>query len=294
MAPKLSIIILSYNTKDITERCLSTLQKNLQLEKLSYEIIVIDNASTDGSLAMLETFERLNVSTFKLIKNKINIGYTKGNNQGIKKAQGEYVLFLNSDVIVDKINFKRLLGYLDSRTDVGALTVKVMLPEGTIDPASHRGFPALWNSFCYFLKLEKLLGRLPLIGKIFGGYHLTWLDLRTIHEIDSPSGAFYLTRRSIINKLKGFDESFFMYGEDLDLSFRIKNLGYKILYYPLFHVLHLKYASGLKADDAKTKNDVKRHFYGAMKIFYKKHYAKKYFTFLNILVYFFIDLKARL
>ncbi len=283
--PKLSIIILSYNTAEITKKCLLSLFKSLNNDKaLEYEVIVVDNGSTDKSVEMLKSGK---VGKLKLIENKENIGYPKGNNQALKSAQGKYILFLNSDVIIDKLRFGRLLNYFDSRPEVGVLTVRVNLSTGSIDPASHRGFPTLWNSFCYFFKLEKL-------GKIFGGYHLSYLDLSAIHEIDSPSGAFYLVRKEILDKVGGFDERFFMYGEDLDLSFRIKELGYKIIYYPLFRVTHLKYASGLKNGDGETKTTVKKHFYNAMKIFYEKHYSAVYPSLLNKLIYMLIDLKSKL
>jgi len=186
------------------------------------------------------------------------------------------------------------LNYFDSRTDVGVLTVKVNRTDGSIDPASHRGFPTIWNSIAYFLKLEKIFEAIPFANKIFGGYHLVWHDLRTIHEIDSPSGAFYLSRKKTLDTLKGFDEHFFMYGEDIDLSFRIKSLGLKTLYYPLFHVTHLKYASGLGRDNAKVQKEIKKHFYDAMKIFYKKHYERKHSVVINNMIYALIDLKSKL
>ena len=231
---------------------------------------------------------------FKIIKNKTNFGYPKGNNQGLKYANGEYILFLNSDVLIKRVNFKQLLRYLDSRPDVGVLTVNVTLPDGKIDPASHRGFPTIWNSLCYFIKLEKIFKNIPVLNRIFGGYHLVNYDLQTIHEIDSPTGAFYLTRKSILDKIGGFDEAFFMYGEDLDLSYRIKELGLKILYYPLYKVFHLKYASGLNHGNDKTRSQIKNHFYNAMRVFYKKHYHHKYPSILNKTIYAFIDFKEKI
>lgn len=288
--PKLSIIILSYNTADITKECINSITKSINIDA---EVIVVDNGSSDNSVKMLQQFKISNFK-FKIILNDTNLGYPKGNNQGLKYAVGKYILFLNSDVIIKKINFKQLLRYFDSRPDVGVLTVKVALPNGEIDPASHRGFPTIWNSFCYFMKLEKLFGKVPVLNKMFGGYHLINFDLQTIHEIDSPTGAFYLTRKSVLDEVGGFDESFFMYGEDLDLSFRIKELGLKVLYYPLYKVVHLKYASGLNHTDNKNRLQIKNHFYNAMKVFYRKHYEKKYSSLVNNFIYWLIELKKKI
>lgn len=288
---KLSVITISYNTKKITIKTINNLINSLSQFKFLWEIIIVDNGSNDGSVDFLVDLKKKNKS-IKLIKNKKNLGYSKANNQAIKYSRGQYLLFLNSDVLVKKVNFLKIFSFLDKNEKVGGLTVKVLLENGKIDWASHRGFPTLWNSFCYFFKLENFLGRIPLINYLFGGYHLTFKNLDKIHEIDSASGAFFLVRKKIIDKIGGFDESFFMYGEDLDLSYRIKKEGYKIIYYPKYEVIHLKYMSGLKKNDERIKKETKRHFFNAMKIFYQKYYQKKYPQFLNKLVYFFIDFKS--
>lgn len=285
----LSIIIISYNTKEIIKKCFDSLFKTLKRErKIKAEIIVVDNHSTDGSVAMLKNYQKI-----RLIVNAKNTGFGRANNQGLKISRGKYILYLNSDVIIKKVNFSRLLEYLEKNPSVGGLTVKVLLPTGGIDPASHRGFPTPWNAFCYYSKLERYLGRLPWIGKYFGGYHLTHLDLNTIHEIDCPTAAFFLTPAKIVKKINGFDESFFMYGEDVDLAFRIKKLGYKIIYYPFYEVIHLKSVSGLKKKTAQFKNKTQKHFYQAMRIFYNKHYQKRYPWFLKKIVFFFINFKEK-
>ncbi|MBI4225689.1 glycosyltransferase family 2 protein, partial [Candidatus Roizmanbacteria bacterium] len=232
--------------------------------------------------------------TVNLIQNKTNLGYPKANNQALKIAKGKYVLFLNSDTIIEALNFNTILKYFENNPEVGVLTVKVLLENGSIDPASHRGFPTIWRSFCYFAGLEELFKHVPFFKKVFGGYHLVSLDKDKIHEIDSPAGAFYLTKRSILNKMNGFDESFFMYGEDLDLSFRIKKLGYKIIYYPKFEVIHLKHASGLDTSDVITRKKAKYHFFEAMKIFYRKHHEKNHFFLVNNFIYILIDILRKI
>jgi hypothetical protein len=296
--PTLSIIILSYNTREITFTCLDTLNESLQKHpSLHAEIIVVDNASTDDSPQMLKDFNNKIKSkniTYKTIINKKNEGFTKGNNTGLKSANGKYILFLNSDVIVKKVNWEEILEYMDRNPYVGVLTVRVELPNGSIDPASHRGFPSLWNSFSYYSKLEWITKHIPVVNRVFGGYHRVYQSLNTAHEIDSPSGAFFLTSRQLLSELGGFDESFFMYGEDIDMAYRIKQKGYKVMYYPHALVIHLKYQSGLKQDNSKTQDKTRVYFYDAMKIFYKKHYAGKYPKFINKAVNSFIDLKSRL
>ena len=288
----LSVIVVSYNTQKITLRCLLTLIKIISKnENVKAEVIVVDNGSTDGSVGMLKkisTKGRSNV-ILKLIFNKKNLGYPKANNQGLKIASGKYVLFLNSDTIVDELNFEKLLNYLEKNPKVGVLTVKVVLPDDSIDPASHRGFPTIWNAFCYFAGLEGLARNLPLVNRLFGGYHLVNLNLAGIHEIDSPSGAFYLSRQDILKEVGGFDESFFMYGEDLDLSFRIKKNGFKVIYYPFYRVTHLKHASGLEIKNAEIRRETRYHFFDAMNIFYKKHYERNHPKIINKVLYTFIN-----
>ncbi|PIQ73325.1 glycosyl transferase family 2 [Candidatus Roizmanbacteria bacterium CG11_big_fil_rev_8_21_14_0_20_36_8] len=293
--PKLSIIILSFNTKEITRKCLDALISSLKKSSFLSQIIVVDNASTDGSTDMIKEFKKNNTLENVQISSIFNLqneGYPKGNNRGIHNATGEYILFLNSDAIINKINWKKIFNYFDKHKKVGALTVRLELPSGQIDLASHRGFPTVWNSFCYFAKLEELANLFPFLKRFFGGYHLTHKDLRTIHGIDSPSGAFLLSPKKVINELVGFDETYFMYGEDLDLSYRMKELGYKIIYDPCHTVTHLKYQSSTHNRDIKRKT--KEYYYNAMRIFYKKHYDDENNWFINQLVYFFINLKSRI
>ena len=296
--PTLSIIILSFNTREITFTCLDTLHDSLtKVPSLQAEIIVVDNASTDGSAQMLKDFAgRIKTKniTYTTIINKKNEGFTKGNNVGLEAAKGKYVLFLNSDVIVKRVNWQEILEYMDKNPFIGVLTVRVELPNGRIDPASHRGFPSLWNSFSYYSKLEFITKPIPVLNRIFGGYHRVYQSLNTPHEIDSPSGAFFLSSRELLNELGGFDETFFMYGEDIDMAFRIKQKGYKVMYYPNAMVIHLKYQSGLKQDNSKTQDKTREYFYDAMMIFYKKHYAKNHPGFVNKTVNYFIDLQSPL
>lgn len=289
----ISVIIPSYNTKEMTLQCISSLRRVLDVSGIPFEIIVIDNSSRDGSAQALEHLKDKHIVP---ILNEENVGYGKANNQGIKMAKYDYVLFLNSDVLMDRtIDYKDLVSFMDSHPDTGVLTVEVKLKTNGIDPASHRGFPTLWRSFCYFAGLEKISCNIPLLNRVFGGYHLTHLDRSKTHEIDSPTGAFYLTRLSILKDIGGFDEDFFMYGEDLDLSYRIKEKGFKIIYHPIYSVTHYKSVSGLKRrGDVKVQSKTKQYFYDSMAIFYRKHYAGLYPALINRLVYMSIKMKGQL
>lgn len=289
----LSIIIVSYNTLDVTRQCFEHLEQSLlKSPSVSTEIILVDNNSTDGSVDMLKNCrsDSKNIET-KTLFLKENIGFSKGNNKGLALVTGKYVLFLNSDVYVQDVNFADLIHYLDEHEKVGVLSVRVELPNGKIDPASHRGFPSVWNAFTYFSKLEKFFSPVPLLNRVFGGYHLTHLDLKTIHEIDSPTGAFYLTRADILKDLHGFDEDYFMYGEDLDWSYRIKNSGWKIIYNPTVSITHLKKKSGRKNENLSIRYQTTTAFYETMKLFYRKHYSKRYPYILTWIILSFIDLK---
>ena len=288
----LSIIIVSFNTKEITKKCLLSLKKNFIKYPLEHEIIVVDNNSIDGTVEYLLDLEK-HWNNLRIFLSKRNLGFGKGNNLGLEKSRGKYVLYLNSDAIVTDIDFWDLMNLMERQKNIGALTVKVVLSTGEIDPASHRGFPTLWRSFTYFSGLEKTFFNIPVLNKLFGGYHLVNLNLDNIHEIDVPTGAFLFTKREILDKFGGFDKDYFAYGEDIEMAFQIKKLGYKIIYYPLWKVLHLKSVSGLRKKDNNIRKKTNNYFYDSMKIFYKKHYAKDHNWLTNKLVFLAIDIKKK-
>ena len=292
MNKDLSVIIVSYNTKDLTLQCIEKLQNSLSKDRIIAEIIIVDNNSNDGSTEALRAASQTH-SNIKVIYNTYNSGFGKANNQGQAIAGGRYILYLNSDVLVpEKLLLGILIKQMDENPLLGALTVRVNLTTGEIDPASHRGFPTVWRSLCYYSGLEKFTRFIPLLNRIFGGYHLTYLPLTTRHEIDTPTGAFFLVKRDILDTLHGFDEDFFMYGEDIDLAFRIRRLGYSIIYDPSYTVLHLKNQSGIKRkNNTEVQKKTKNYFYDSMKIFYKKHYEKKYPLIISKLVYLAINRK---
>lgn len=250
------------------------------------EVIIIDNASRDDSVKKIKDFIACHQAlSFQLKCNHKNVGFAAANNQGFESAKGEFILMYNSDILTtDSTDIAQLIHYLESNPQVGALTLRLELVNGKIDPASHRGFPTPWRALTYFLKLEKLLGKVPVIGKYFGGYHLTDKNLQKIHQVDAISGAFFLTRKVVLDRLGGFDERFFMYGEDLDLCFRLRGLGYEIIYYPLQTAIHLKHQSGLKNPDPLASSKIRFAFWEAMWLFYEKNLINSYPKILTNLI----------
>lgn len=286
---KLSIIILSYNTKDLILRCLNSI---VDIGKRNdCEVFVVDNNSFDDSAVVIKT----TYPWVKLIENKENFGFAKANNQAMKLAQGEFILLLNSDTENVGNAIEKTLNFISNRRDIDVITCRVELGNGELDWACHRGFPTPWASFCYFAKLDRIFPK----SRFFGHYHLTYRSLTETHEIDAPSGCFFMIRRSVIDKIGLLDEDYFFFGEDVDWSYRIKQAGGKIYYYPDAKIIHHKgTSSGIKKETQKkteaskeTKIKSVNYFYDAMKIFYTKHYRKKYPFFITWLVYAAIKIK---
>jgi len=279
-----SIIILNYNTKDLVLACLSSLAK-AKTPTDHWEVIVVDNASTDGSVEVLKQKKNIHI-----IQNKTNLGFAAGNNFGIKMAKGRYVLLLNSDTEVTKGAIQLVLDFMDTHPKVGVSTCKLVLSDGTIDPACHRGFPTPWAAFTYMIGLEKFFSH----SRLFAQYHQGYKDLSVAHEIDSPSGAFFLIRREVIDKVGMLDEDYFMYGEDLDWAYRIKQAGWQIWFNPEATVLHHKKQSGRANVDAQLRRQTQKYFYETMGLFYKKHYSHRYGWLVTQLILLAIKLRSLL
>lgn len=288
---KISIIIVSFNTKEFIKKCLNSIYQTVDKKKIVFEVIVVDNASLDNS----SEFIKKEFPQVVLIENKVNTGFSKANNQGIKKATGDYIFFLNPDTELRENTLEVLLDFLETHQDAGIVTSRVELPNGKLDDASHRGFPTPWNALCYFSGLSKLFPKIPL----FSGYSMSCKDFKTIHEIDACVGAVMLVRRKAGEEIGWWDEDFFWYGEDLDFCYRIKEKGWKIYFVPSVSVLHYKGVSGgiksisknITTATEETKKRSQKARFEAMKLFYKKHYEKKYFKIITWLVYKGIDIK---
>lgn len=273
----LSIIIPSFNTKELILECIESIVKTAK--KVSYEIIVVDNNSSDGSVEAIENLKQ-KTKNLKLILNKENVGFSKANNQGVKESSGRYLLFLNSDTVVYENALDGMVEFMDSNPKAGAATCYLEMPNGELDDASHRGFPTPWRSLTHFTGVSKLFKG----SQILNGYHLGYKNLDKIHEIEACAGAFMIVRRVAGEAMKWWDEDFFWYGDDLDFCYRLKEKGWKIYFVPEYKILHYKGVSGgikeiskhLTKADFSTRKKAMQSRYEAMRLFYEKHYKQKY------------------
>lgn len=263
----LSIVIVNYNVCGFLEQCLLSLAD--AVKEIPHEIFVVDNASTDGS----DTYIPRRFPQVKYIYNAENVGFARANNQAMALSSGRYVLLLNPDTVVGESVLSEACRFLDDHPDAGALGVKMLDGDGRFLPESKRGFPSPWVSFCKIFGLAKIFPRSPR----FGRYHLRYLDENEINCVDVLSGAFMLLRRSTLDRCGLLDEQFFMYGEDIDLSYRMTLTGRHNYYLPL-RIIHYK------GESTKTESlRYVRIFYQAMLIFLRKHYPHyKFFAQFSI------------
>jgi len=274
---KISIIIVNYNVKHFVEQCLHSVYR--ALKGIEAEVFVVDNNSVDGSVALIkEKFPQVS-----LIENKINAGFAKANNQAIRVAKGQYVLLLNPDTVVQEDTFTKALAFMDAHPEAGGLGVKMVDGKGNFLPESKRGLPTPAVAFYKIFGLSKLFPG----SKKFGHYHLTYLDKNKTHLVDVLSGAFMLLRKETLDKIGLLDEDYFMYGEDIDLSYRIVLGGYKNYYFPETTIIHYKGES-----TKKSSINYVFVFYRAMAIFARKHFSQQRARLFSFLINFAIYLRA--
>lgn len=266
---QLSVVIVNYNVKYFLEQALRAIYQSKTT--FDFEVFVVDNHSVDGSVEMV----RQQFPQVELIASKENLGFSKGNNLAIRKAQGKYVLLLNPDTIIKEDSLQKVVDFMEAHDDAGGLGVKMMDGEGNFLPESKRGFPTPYVAFCKMTGLSKLFPK----SKRFNQYHLGFLDKNTTHKVDVLSGAFMLLRKSLIDEIGSLDEDYFMYGEDIDLSYRIKKAGFENYYFADTEIIHFKGESTKKG----SFNYV-RMFYNAMIIFAKKHLSGSKATYLTSLL----------
>ena len=281
----ISTVIVSYNTKELIIECLDSVQK--AASGLKSEIIVVDNASQDGTQDEI----RKKFPNVSLIENNKNLGFSKANNIALVKAKGKYILILNPDTKLFPETIKKLIDFFGSKgKDTGLVTCRLELASGVLDKDCRRHFPTPWVAFTHFSNLSKIFPK----TRFFDSYYYGYVNENTEHEIDACAGAFMFTTRDALKKVGLFDEDFFFYGEDIDLCFRYKQKGYKIIYTPVTKAIHYKgVASGIKEHtkhlSKATKESKKRALSEstrAMKLFYEKHYKNKYPAIINFFVIF--------
>ena len=269
--PKLSVIILNYNTKELLSDCLTSVKK--YMDEVPMEVIVSDNSSTDGSPEVIKK----NFPWVKYVEGP-NEGFSKGNNRAKGLVQGEMVLFLNPDTVVHKDVFAKTVRYLEEHPKVGAVTCKLVLANGEMDKDIRRRFPTPWVSF------QKLvLGRSRY-------YYYEDIPESSTHEVEAIQGAFFLTYKKLLDKVGWFDERYFFDGEDVDLCFQINKAGYTLVYYPDVYITHLKGVTKGKVKKWRHKlTDAQRkklRLAGvhSMELFYRKNLWKKYPLLFNYFV----------
>ena len=273
--PKIAVIIVNYNVTFFLEQCLNSVARAMEQEPA--EVWVVDNNSVDGSVEMVaEKFPWV-----KLIANKDNKGFSKANNQAMLLSQCKYQLLLNPDTVVEEDTLKKVVDYMDEHPDVGGLGVRMVDGKGKFLPESKRGLPTPAVAFYKIFGISRIFPR----SKRFGRYHLGNLSEFETNEIEILSGAFMLMRKEALDKVGLLDEDFFMYGEDIDLSYRIIKGGYKNVYFPETRIIHYKGES-----TKKSSVNYVFVFYRAMVIFARKHFSQKnakLFSFLiNSAIYF--------
>lgn len=274
---KLSVVIVNYNVKYFLEQCLISVGK--AISDIDAEVFVVDNNSVDGSCQMVHK----KFPFVTLIENKVNTGFSKANNQAIVQSKGEYVLLLNPDTVVEEDTFKKVVDFMDSHPQAGGLGVHMIDGNGKFLPESKRGLPTPAVAFYKIFGLSALFPK----SKLFGQYHLGFLDKNKTNEVDVLSGAFMLLRKSVLDKIGLLDETFFMYGEDIDLSYRITKAGYKNYYFPETKIIHYKGES-----TKKSSVNYVVVFYKAMSIFAQKHFSQSNAAFFSFLINIAIYLRA--
>lgn len=273
----ISVIIVNYNVAYFLDQCLASVSR--ALSNLNGEVIVVDNASVDASLAIV----REKYPQFTLIANTDNAGFSKANNQAIRMAKGSYVLLLNPDTVVGEDTFEKILRFMDEHPDAGGLGVQMIDGSGNFLPESKRGLPTPWVAFYKIFGLSALFPK----SKRFNQYHAGHVSVDKTAEVDILSGAFMLIRKSVLDQIGLLDETFFMYGEDIDLSYRIQHAGYRNYYFADTDIIHYKGES-----TKKSSVNYVFVFYKAMIIFAKKHFMKNYASSFSVLIHLAIYLRA--
>ena len=268
----LSILIVNYRTYTLTKQTINSVLETVH--NLNYEIIVVDNNSEDGSYEQLKDDFREFIN-INFILNRSNAGFAVANNIAFNNSSGKYILLLNSDVIVHENTINESFIYIKNHENIGILGCKVSLPNGQLDKACRRSFPTFWVSFYRMTFLSKLFPNSPRFNK----YNLSYIDDNGVYPVDCVVGAYMLLDSDLYRECGGLDESYFMYGEDIELCFNVKELGFEVYYYGKKEITHYKGASG-------SNKKLLYEFHKSMEIFYDKHYKKTDSILKNMIVHF--------
>jgi GT2 family glycosyltransferase len=267
----LSICIVTYQARDYLQACLQSILS--QTQGVDFEVVVVDNGSSDGTAEMLGR----DFPAVKLIQNADNQGFTKPANQAMQAAQGETVLLLNPDTLIDADAFSLLVGFLQAKPQVGIVGPKVLNPDGSLQKPCRRSEARPWDVIAYFLGLAE---RFP-HDKRFSGYTMTYLDEDTTHEAQGVSGSCMLIRRAVLEQVGYFDERFFAYQEDADFCLRARQAGWKVYYYPQARVTHFGGQGGSRVQPYRSIWAWHKSYY----LYYRKHFAQDYFFIFNGFLY---------
>ncbi|WP_428236001.1 glycosyltransferase [Gracilimonas sp.] len=278
-APHISVVIVNYKVKEYIANLLNSLKK--AQHDFALEIFVVDNDSGDDSVSYLkQRYPEVNY-----IANEENVGFGKANNQAIRQANGEFTLIINPDTLVSEDTLDVLVNHMNENPECGAAGCKILNPDGTFAPESRRSIPTIWSASCKVFGLNTLFPE----SKLFSQYYLSWMGEDEAGEIPVLSGSFMFWRTDLLKELDGFDERFFMYGEDIDLCYRVQKTDYRIDYVPDTSIIHYKGESTKKGDLRYI-----RIFNKALYQFFDKHYSARYSLFFRIFIYLAIWLKTAL
>ena len=271
MKMDLSICIVSFKARDLLQESLRSIYATIG--KLSFEIIVVDNSSEDGTVEMLKS----EFPTVQLIVNDENTGYTRPNNQAMRVSKGRYLVIINPDTLVKPGAFEALAAFLDSHPEAGIVGPKVLNRDGTLQKQCRRSEARPWDAFCYFSGLSRLYPH----DKRFSGYLMTYLDEDLTHEAQAVSGSCMMIRREVIEQIGFLDEDFFAYQEDSDFCRRARLAGWKIYYNPAAQIVHFAGEGGSGVQPFRSIYVWHRSYY----LYYRKHFAKDYFFLFNWVYY---------
>lgn len=277
MSLDLSLCIPTLNAKNLLRDCLRSIYTNTH--RVTFEIIVVDNHSQDGTLEML----RDEFPDVRVIANDYNAGYTKPTNQALRVSTGRYALLLNNDTLILPNALDQLVEFADAHPEIGIVTPKVLNRDGTLQKQCRRGLATPWELFCYF---SGLAARFPNDPR-FAGYLLTYLDENTAHPVAAVSGSCMLIRRAVIEQIGLLDERFFAYQEDTDYCYRAGQAGWQVYYYPGARIIHLGGQGGSRAQPYRSIWEWHRSYF----LYYRKNLAARYFFLFNWFYYFVMLLK---